>query len=107
MQRSLETDVEWWATESDGDVKAAITIAVNPSVKQMIICQWHGTEMVYRNVLSREYGRRMQNTNLNPLVIEFERLFLRAPQGVENDIVFEIDVLNEFAEEVWEIEFER
>lgn len=106
VQRSLEGDVEWWSTESDGDVKAAITIAVDPRVKQMIICQWNGTEMVYRNVISREYGQRIQNTNVNPLVIDFERLFLRASQEVEKDIVFSINELNSFAEEVWEVEFE-
>jgi hypothetical protein len=105
VQRKLESDVEWWSTESAGDVKAAITIAVDPRVKQMIICQWHGTNMVYRNVLSRAYGGRMRNTNSNPLVIEFERLVLRAPQGIEADIIFTIDELNNFAEEVWEVEF--
>ncbi|QKX58844.1 uncharacterized protein TRUGW13939_05972 [Talaromyces rugulosus] len=106
VQRKLESDVAWWSTESAGDVRAVITIAVDPRVKRMIICQWHGTNMVYRNVLSRPYGGRMQNTNSNPLVIEFDRLFLRAPQGIEANITFTIDELGEFAELVWEIEFE-
>lgn len=48
----------------------------------------------------------MRNTNPDPLVIKFDHLFLRKPSGIERDITFTIDELKEFAQDIWEVEFE-
>lgn len=106
VQQKLGSDVDWWLTQSDGDVKSVITIAVNKRIKEITICRWHGTGRVYRNVLSQNGRRAVKNTDPNPLVITFEHLFLRLPLGIEKDIIFTVDELKKFAQDIWEVEFE-
>jgi len=60
---------------------------------------------VYRNVLSQDDGQPIKTSDANPLVITFEHLFLRQPDGNEQDIIFTIDDLKEFAKDVWEVQF--
>ncbi|KAH8689851.1 hypothetical protein BGW36DRAFT_432817 [Talaromyces proteolyticus] len=109
-QRKLESDINWWITQSNGDVKSAVTIAVNPRVKQIVICQWYGNnpqQRVYRNALSQNDQGAIQTSNPNPLVIPFAHLFLRQPSGNEQDITFTIAELKELAKNVWEVQFEE
>jgi hypothetical protein len=108
-QRKLDSDIDWWITQSNGDVKSAITISADPGVKRIVIYQWHGNnprQQVYRNVLSQNYGGAINTSNSNPLVITFEHLFLRQRDANEQDIIFTIDDLKEFAKDVWEVQFE-
>jgi hypothetical protein len=112
-QRKLNSDIDWWITQSKGDVKCAITIAVNPRVKEIVISQWYGNDSqqrVYRNALSHalsQDGRgAIKTSNPNPLTIPFEHLFLRPPSGNEQDITFTITDLKEVANDVWEVQFE-
>lgn len=109
-QRKLESDIDWWLTQSNGDVKSAITIAVNSRVKQILFCQWHGDnprQRVYRNELSQDGRGAIKTSNPDPLVITFEHLFLRPASGNEQDFTFTIADLKDFAKNVWEVQFEE
>lgn len=108
-QRKLNSDIDWWITQSNGDVKCAITIAVNPRVKEIVFCQWYGNnsqQRVYRNVLSQDGRGAIKTSHSNPLIISFEHLFLRPAVGNEQDIAFTIADLKKLAKDVWEVQFE-
>jgi hypothetical protein len=109
-QRKLNSDINWWITQSQGDVKSAITIAVNPKAKEIVICQWYGNnpqQRVYRNVLSQDDRGAIKTSNPNPLTISFEHLLLRPPFENEHDIIFTIADLKRFAKKVWEVQYEE
>ena len=109
-QRKLNSDIEWWITQSKGDVKSAMTIAVNPKYKEIVFCQWYSNgssqQKVYRNVLSQNGRGQVKASNPAPLTIPFEHLLLRPRSKNEEDIVITTADLEEFAKDVWEVQFE-
>lgn len=66
----------------------------------------------YRTVLSQQQAGRNNNnidiSNDEPLIIHFEHLFLRtATPPKERDIIIGADDWEDFADNVWEIQFEQ
>ena len=108
-QRKLNSDIDWWITQSRGDVKSAITIAVNPRYKEIVFCQWYGNnsrQKVYRNALSQKGRGEVKASNPAPLTIPLEHLILRPRSGNEQDIIITTTDLKELAKKVWEVQFE-
>lgn len=95
--------------QSNRDVKCGVAIAVNPRVKQIVICQWYGDnpeQRVYYNEISQKDQEAIKTSYPDPLVIQFDHIFLREPDGRETDVTLTIDDLKDLANLVWEVQFE-
>ena len=112
----LAADARWWLSESAGDVKAALTIAVQKARREITIEKW---ELIKRPTRQDEDKRVCEVTRRvtvsqgavdqpirvtgGSLEIPFEYLFLR-PAGLhEGDIVFDELDLKELATMVWKL----
>lgn len=109
--RKLKEDSRWWLTASNNEVKTAILISINRRYREITIEKWINQgqpTMDHRIVISQEPGRsEVKLTNNHPFIIPFDNLFLRAPAANEHDIIFSTDDWENFAETVWEVQFEQ
>lgn len=77
--RKLIKDIEWWMTESKGDVQVAITVGINQRYKEITIENWRfdnngrAPTKIYCTVLSQDFAgeQSIRISNDQPLVIEF------------------------------------
>lgn len=109
-QSKLNSDVRFWLNQTHGDVKVVLTLAINRKGPQITLEKWE-----LRNDRQHRTGRVDISMGTNkqirvdggPLVIEFEKLFLRpAEDAREGDITIDTDMLEELATEIWkELEF--
>ncbi|EAW21131.1 uncharacterized protein NFIA_062920 [Aspergillus fischeri NRRL 181] len=88
----LEEDARFWLEESEGDVKISLAISVDPRIPEIVLEKW---KIIWR-----------QNEDIlfdnEPLVIEFEDLFLReADNPREINIEFDQGSLQRLAENIW------
>lgn len=104
-QSKLSSDVRFWLNQSHGAVKVVLTLAINRKGPQITLEKWE-----LRNDRQHRTGRvdiSMGNNKRirvegGPLVIEFEKLFLRpAEDAREGDITIDTDMLEELATEIW------
>ncbi|KAJ6084945.1 hypothetical protein N7499_004574 [Penicillium canescens] len=104
-QSKLSSDVRFWLNQSHGAVKVVLTLAINRKGPQITLEKWE-----LRNDRQHRTGRvdiSMGNNKRirvegGPLVIEFEKLFLRpAEDAREGDITFDTDMLEELATGIW------
>lgn len=98
----LQADAKWWITESRGDVKTVLVICVHRREAKIIIQKWESPIVRQQVVVSLLDGRPEPDVRNGPLVVSFEKLFLRWPKYIEGDIVFTDDDLGEIAKMVWE-----
>lgn len=107
----LDRDAMWWIKESKGDVKVAVTIAVNRRKPEIVFRRWGPArtgqlEPVLQQsvVVSKTRGQSEVNVSNGPLVIPFSELFLRQPveANSEGDIIFTDEELEDLAQEEWE-----
>lgn len=95
-----------------GEVRSVVTVELDKSKREMRVTQWRGGEdgvrLVYGVVIGQKDGR-MEVDGEKDLVIPFEDLFLRPPDGNkgERDVVIGVEKLKSLAETVWEIEFDE
>ncbi|CRL28005.1 unnamed protein product [Penicillium camemberti] len=81
----LTSDAEFWLSESNGDVQMSWEL-----VDDRVKCQ---------QVITINKGQN----NSQPLVIRFDKLFLRPPTiPRETNISIDNTILNEIASEIWE-----
>lgn len=105
-QSKLSSDVRFWLNQTHGAVKVVLTLAINRKGPQITLEKWelrddrqHRTGRVD---ISMGTNKRIR-VDGGPLVIEFEKLFLRhAEYAREGDITFDTDMLEELATGIWE-----
>jgi hypothetical protein len=100
------SDARFWLSQSNGEVQVVITIKISRSMPQIVLESWE---------LVNDRARRTQVVTLSkgenhhfyirgePLIIGFDKLFLRQPSSPkETDISLGDSILEELATEVWE-----
>jgi hypothetical protein len=120
----LRTDAEWWLTNSRGEVKIAIVISIKPAQKSLWIEKWclqprtPAAPVTGANALVPTKIQELtiiQNPPIPtplgniatyavtgaPLILEFEKLLLRAPVLPEGDVIFTAADLQAWADEFW------
>ncbi|RMJ23264.1 hypothetical protein PHISP_05872 [Aspergillus sp. HF37] len=101
----LQSDVRFWLGEAKGDVNIVFTLAINRQKPEVTIEKWelennrpHRTQCI--NV-SKGTNDHITVRN-DPLVIEFEKLFLREPSvPKEKDIIIDRNELEDLATSIW------
>lgn len=103
----LQSDAQWWLSNSDGDVKIALTMSVNRREPSIEIHKWeheNNRPRISQTIKlwkDAEGNDQPIQTDGAPLLIEFDKLFLRAPAMHEHDIRIESDDLRRVAKAVW------
>lgn len=105
-QSKLSSDVRYWLHQSQGDVKIALTLTINRQKPEIILEKWelqndrqHRTQRVK---ISMGANKRITVSD-GPLVIDFEKLFLRPSETPEKtDTEIDTDMLKELATMIWE-----
>ncbi|GFF36301.1 hypothetical protein IFM58399_04505 [Aspergillus lentulus] len=115
-QSKLANDARWWLNASGGELKTVITIAVQKKREAITIDKWEAIsrptrgdpgkmvpEVVQKVTMTREGGDAPVHITGAPLIIGFEKLFLRPAEEEkgEGDVVFSRDNLAEIADLVW------
>ncbi|RDW78885.1 uncharacterized protein DSM5745_05737 [Aspergillus mulundensis] len=107
-ERKLKGDVRWWLRASSAEVRLVFTININRTRPELVIESWvphphrDGGRLDSTVTIEKDEDGRVTVRGA-PLVISFERLFLRAPDGErEGDIEIEEGDLQDLAEAVWE-----
>lgn len=102
----LMSDARFWLTQSNGEVQVVITIKISGSMPQIVLESWErvNDRPKRTQVVTISKG---ENNHLylqgQPLIIGFDKLFLRQPSSPrETDISLDDSVLEELATEVWE-----
>ncbi|GFF64126.1 hypothetical protein CNMCM6936_005965 [Aspergillus lentulus] len=100
----LEEDACFWLEESEGDVKISLVISVDPRTPEIVLEKWNisnGKPAMTRKVTVWRRNEDILFEN-EPLVIEFEDLFLReADNPCEVNIEFDQGSLRRLAENIW------
>lgn len=100
--KKLREDAEKWLTDSNGDVKAVITVKVSRT--RITIVQHKLGTAPQRIVVQRPPKNRQAQpikVTHGPLIISFEDLLLREPGPGQTDLTFERDDLIEWASKIW------
>jgi hypothetical protein len=103
-QSKLEEDARFWLEASGGDVKVSLGISVNRRIPEIVLQKWKVSDGKPAMVQKVTVWRRNDNILFDnePLVIEFEDLFLREAEiPREIDIVFDKGELRRLAENIW------
>ncbi|KAJ9299132.1 hypothetical protein DTO271G3_3374 [Paecilomyces variotii] len=100
------SDVRWWLRQGDGDVEIVVTLRVDRQSPKITVEKWgrgnngqpqrHSSIAVYKN------SNQPIKVDDGPLMIEFEKLFLRAPDSPkEKDIILGDEELKDLAKNIW------
>lgn len=102
----LMSDARFWLSESNGDVQMVITIKISRSSPNIGLVLWElvNDRAKRQQVVTISKGKNNHvSLEGQPLVISFEKLFLRSP-SLQKEINISLDnaILKELAEDVWE-----
>jgi len=120
----LRSDADWWLTNSRGEVKIAIVISIKSEQKSLLIEKWclrPRTPAAPATRANPPVATKMQELTIirnppiptppgniatyavagAPLILEFEKLLLRAPVLPEGDVIFTTADLQAWAGEFW------
>jgi hypothetical protein len=120
----LRTDAEWWLTNSKGEVKITITISIKPAQKSLWIEKWclqPRTPAAPVTSANAPVPTKIQELTIiqnppiptppgniatyavtgAPLILDFDKLLLRAPVLPEGDVIFTAADLQAWADEFW------
>jgi hypothetical protein len=120
----LRVDADWWLTNSNGEVKIVVIIWIRRAAKSLVIEKWclqprtsaaPATRANAPIVTKIQELRIIQNPHIlppqgtiptyavtgPPLILEFEKLILRAPVPPECDVIFTAADLQAWAAEFW------
>lgn len=100
------SDVRFWLYESQGDVKIVLALTVNRGAPEVTIEKWELQDnRIHRSQkvsISKSQADDTITVRGDPLVIEFEKLFLRDSQiPRETDILIDSDALEKLADSIW------
>ena len=123
--RRLRFDASWWLTESGGDVKIVIIISIQRAKSRLQIEKWEHapcrrllplrTPNNNHNNFIRQLPTKVQQITIisnavagaplpvtgAPLVLEFDKIFLRPAVLPETDITFTAQELSTWAAGIW------
>lgn len=104
-ESKLMSDVRFWFHESHGDVKIVLMLKIQHHRPEIIFEKWtinNGRrERQQQVIVSMGTSQKITVKNA-PLVIEFEKLFLRAPTVPrETDLQIDTESLKEYAMWIW------
>jgi hypothetical protein len=114
----LRQDVRWWLIESKGEVQIALLMSIRESSSTLLIEKWElrapplgRSGPVTRSAANNSIGvpESVQivevtpnGTTGGPLVLEFDKIFLRAPTPPEMDVIIADQQLESVAESLFE-----
>jgi hypothetical protein len=106
-QSKLQSDVHYWLRGPEGEVRTVLTLRIDQHEPRIVIERWESTD--------NGHGRRQQQVVITrtrrnkvtitgaPLVLEFERIFLRTPAiPREQNIEIDNEKLEFLATRVWD-----
>jgi hypothetical protein len=120
----LRTDADWWLTNSGGEVKIVIVISIVRAAKNLLIekCLSQARPGPATRANPRVSTKIRELTILQnppippppgtiptytitgaPLILEFEKLLLRAPVPPEGDVIFTVADLQAWGDEFWSV----
>ena len=117
--RRLRVDARWWLENSGGDVKIVVLISLNiaratRTLQSIRIEKWElapAQRRITRSVANNppaEVPTKVQEITINPntvtgapLILHFQKIFLRQPTPPEADIVFSAQDLSDFSASLW------
>ena len=115
----LRVDARWWLENSGGDVKIVVLISLNiaratRTLQSIRIEKWElapAQRRITRSVANNppaEVPTKVQEITINPntvtgapLILHFQKIFLRQPTPPEADIVFSAQDLSDFSASLW------
>lgn len=113
-KEKLQLDAQWWLAESNGEVRAAVTVSVHRQQRRVDFQKWdyigrqtrtdperHVSVMRKQITVSKGEDEQTASVSDAPFVISFQDLFLRDPKENEGDVVLNEDDLRHIAETVW------
>jgi hypothetical protein len=114
--RQLRVDVDWWFRKSSGAVKIVVIISIKRAPQTLQIEKWELAPMIGRRPPTRAFPNNppppiptkiheitiVQNAVTGaPLVLEFDKIFLRPAVLPETDITFTAQELSTWAAGIW------
>ncbi len=113
--RHLRMNAHWWFTHSNGDVRIVLLFSVLSSSQELVIEKWEliqASRPVTRASSSNPSFaivpacvKTVQITSTMitgaPLVLEFDKVFLRPPTNAEEDFIFTTQEFREWADRFW------
>jgi hypothetical protein len=110
--RHLRFDANWWLTKSGGDVKIIIIILVNRAQLTLQIEKWELGPRTGKLLLTLRSTQRiptkMQEITIDsnavtgaPLILEFDKIFLRPAVPPESDFIFTAQDFSTWAARIW------
>ncbi|RDW61822.1 uncharacterized protein DSM5745_10494 [Aspergillus mulundensis] len=107
-RKKLQSDIRWWLREADGHVKIVLTIAISRYGPGIMLERWERDpangriRAIQRLRITRNKRADTVTVVGAPLIIQFEKLFLRAPvTPAEDDIFLNNDDLEHVARGIW------
>jgi hypothetical protein len=113
----LRCDANWWLETSKGEVKIVIIISIKPAQTKLHIERWERAPLAGRRLTTRassnnpnvEVSTKMQEVDIDPngvigapLILEFQKVFLRQAVPPEGDFIFTAPDLASWAADFWE-----
>ncbi|RHZ49643.1 uncharacterized protein CDV56_103353 [Aspergillus thermomutatus] len=83
----LREDARWWLRNSQGEVRIAIVLGMHRQRRKLIIKKWQQPAASPQAYAAQTTEISSDTASGTPLVLPFEELFNRPPQGRETDIV--------------------
>ncbi|KAK2761521.1 hypothetical protein FQN52_008149 [Onygenales sp. PD_12] len=114
-QARLEGDCGWWLCDSHGEVKIALGVSIDRTRKEMIIKRWEPQRIrltranpmalvpmaIQEITISSPQNSNSINIYGAPLILEFEKVFLRPPVSQADIQITEMELVA-LAREVWD-----
>jgi hypothetical protein len=114
--RRLRSDAKWWLENSGGDVKIVVLISIKPADKRLQIEKWELAPSLNQRATrahsnpNTQIPSQIQEITImpnnivtgSPLVLEFQKIFLRPPVLPESDITFTAADLSRWADIFWQ-----
>jgi hypothetical protein len=107
----LRLDANWWLRNSEGDVKIVVIISLQKALSRVSIEKWELTPSNParpRTRANQETPTRVQEITINPnnvtgapLVLDFQKIFLRPATTPETNFIFTAQELSTFATDIW------
>jgi hypothetical protein len=112
----LRSDAKWWLENSGGDVKIVVLISIKPADKRLQIEKWELAPSLNERPVTRAHPNpntqipaQIQEITIMPnnvvtgapLVLEFQKMFLRPSVLPESDITFTAADLSGWADAFW------
>ncbi|KAI9375469.1 hypothetical protein BJX61DRAFT_539757 [Aspergillus egyptiacus] len=105
-QSKLQSDLRYWLREPDGEVKTILTLRIDQNEPKITIERWESTVGGHGHRQQQVVITKIRSNKINitgaPLLLEFERVFLRAPTiPREQAIVIDNEKLEFLATRIW------